>query len=454
MRMEKPQIVNQNVDTLKMGFICHNLENYDKYLSILDLLDGKKKEAQDIKGYGDRKILCDLGLGLGKMWVNAKGNSRYSYIIETADVTILCGRIKFDANMPHMRVEYHSKFLQTVGVRHCFALVQKIVSRFLGGSVTNIVSELHLNTDVSGAYFEELDQYRFYSSRRGVKHERDVEMSSYYRLRFFEGYSFGQGSPLLWRFYDKSLEIAKKINKQYIRSIWMQNGWDGESNVLRFEVQFRRDEIKRFIPKHYKGSEFELLSKRLDQIWFYGCSKMCIIDFTEEEIRDKVMDWGSKTLRNEVSKYRKSGEKLDFYLMISAWNLVDGIDLEVYRHDNYKSGRQAVIKQFLSFLTSYAKNTEDDFADIGNIVEEAWEHLLETKQFDFVDYMLVSRLQNFVTYTKYIMNDEVIPDETYNFNDGKEIVSLLKAKLSDKIPREASSLINQYQKLEDRGLYG
>jgi hypothetical protein len=84
---------------------------------------------------------------------------------------------------------------------------------------------------------------------------------------------FGRfGSPLYARLYDKLASLDKQ-HKGYMRDIWTDAGWDGESPVWRHEFSLSGDFL-RAIANLETGEiqdlrEFELLLTAIPQIWQY-----------------------------------------------------------------------------------------------------------------------------------------------------------------------------------------
>lgn len=111
-----------------------------------------------------------------------------------------------------------------------------------------------------------------------VAQDRGVEQDGYlYRCLFTndpQSLYFGRfGSALYGRQYDKlaSLEIQ---NKQYMREIWLNNGWDGTSPVRRQEFSLSGDFLRQVqvfevqdAPLDYR--DFDRFLGVADEIWHY-----------------------------------------------------------------------------------------------------------------------------------------------------------------------------------------
>lgn len=76
------------------------------------------------------------------------------------------------------------------------------------------------------------------------------------------GYKIGLGA-LIARIYDKSLEI-NVTQKEWFKNIWLDNGWNGESTIVRVEFQARRNFLKKI-----SVDSFSSLCERMADMWRY-----------------------------------------------------------------------------------------------------------------------------------------------------------------------------------------
>lgn len=56
----------------------------------------------------------------------------------------------------------------------------------------------------------------------------------------FSGWAIGLGGVMACRLYNKTLEIETS-GKEYLKELWREAGWDGETPVWRLEFQFKRE---------------------------------------------------------------------------------------------------------------------------------------------------------------------------------------------------------------------
>lgn len=99
------------------------------------------------------------------------------------------------------------------------------------------------------------------------------------------GFTVGRGNPMLARIYNKSLEI-KKSGKTWFHQIWLDNGWDQQSDVWRVEFQLRRQVLKEL-----KIIDFETFLSKQDELWVYLTQQWLTI---RNPSNDNVSRWKLK----------------------------------------------------------------------------------------------------------------------------------------------------------------
>ena len=72
---------------------------------------------------------------------------------------------------------------------------------------------------------------------------RAAAISQYAKGGKFTGWSVGEGGSIMARLYDKTAEIEVS-GKDYMRGLWTEAGWNGESRIWRVEFEFQRDCLK------------------------------------------------------------------------------------------------------------------------------------------------------------------------------------------------------------------
>jgi hypothetical protein len=146
------------------------------------------------------------------------------------------------------------------------------------------ISEIHLQVDVQGYDFTVLDFHRIKAKSRNNRLYDDVGSgdSRYYTSRSFQGFMMGSGDYLL-RVYNKTKEIKKIPNKNFIEELWKTNSQYVEGNdVYRIEFQIRREKLKNLVIDGQIMDGFEIILNNLNNIW----AKM-LNDFSLRNIGDK-----------------------------------------------------------------------------------------------------------------------------------------------------------------------
>lgn len=83
----------------------------------------------------------------------------------------------------------------------------------------------------------------------------------------FTGWAVGVGGPIAARLYNKTEEI-KKSGKDYLKTLWREVGWDGESQVWRMEIQLKREVLSQLGLK-----DFASVAASLNGIWSYALTQ-------------------------------------------------------------------------------------------------------------------------------------------------------------------------------------
>src|SRR5215472_16620743 len=177
-----------------------------------------------------------------------------------------------------VKVRVSSAFLWEHGHRQAWEHITHLLDEW--GAFTYQPSEAHLCTDVAGMPLHKLNPHEF--TRRGhvVRWHQDDALildlepsrkdydSTTVSIRYGEqkGIAFSPGSPHTVVLYNKPREIRyHSPDKTWFGDIWKQNGWDGESPIVRIEIRYKREFL------HDHGIEtMEDLFDRLDELWAYS----------------------------------------------------------------------------------------------------------------------------------------------------------------------------------------
>lgn len=161
--------------------------------------------------------------------------------------------------LPLACAQISSRFLTAVGVEQAVSQLRLILSSFATLEPGASVSRLDLFTDFASPFALDAWDDDSWVTRARFQDRHRVD-------GLFTGWSIGRGK-LMARLYDKTLEI-KASGKDYLRPIWMENGWDGVSPVYRLEFQFRNEALKELGCNQYP----EVL-EHLGGLWEYAATK-------------------------------------------------------------------------------------------------------------------------------------------------------------------------------------
>jgi hypothetical protein len=95
---------------------------------------------------------------------------------------------------------------------------------------------------------------------RARKKVNYLQVEHYTHGRRDTGYRFG-GRPVMARIYDKGYELTKS-EKVWFHDVWRHGGWDGKSEVTRFEFQIGRPSLL-----EYRVDSYTDLTLLLPDIW-------------------------------------------------------------------------------------------------------------------------------------------------------------------------------------------
>ena len=258
-KVRYPNIVAAGVDTLELNF---GIEEY-KESDMFERLNVAKSEAIDA-GYKGR-LGVPVELFGNEFMVQARGSrGGYEYLLKNGDVDL---QIMPDARggkpSPELRVIFRSPFLWQSGEVQAYNKVVELVNN-VASIVYCRVSRADLCVDKAMPLPEINRKEQVVSLLR----EKDLFYGGdFQRGQRETGYQFGRGS-MVCRFYDKAYEISVK-GQGHIRLLWLANGWDGESQVSRLELQLRREVLRRFD----ETMDFEAFQDSKSDIWAYMTSK-------------------------------------------------------------------------------------------------------------------------------------------------------------------------------------
>jgi len=413
MRVYNPKVLHQGIDFLVIDYFSLNVDIYNKrFIPFLDKLDRLKKEAQSEESFGVKFVKSELVKGYGDWFVSSKGLNRFAFYIENSDYRVFISRAKINSDLPQIRVEIPAKTIFRIGVHKAIDLFERFLRKLIGKRYIRKVNRLDLATDVGGIMYVANDIFRF-QTRMGVSYfGEDLAVMNYMRFHRFQGIQFGKGDKL-FRIYDKTQKIIKSPNEAYIVEKWKFNGYDARYPVYRHEIQYRREEIKRFIPCNC-DDEVNYLLSNLGSLWFRALSLVEYVPLNNKEL-SKIIDnplIKSDTKRKIFYRAKKDTNRFQFWDILRTW------DNEVYEPiEKFKKVKtysiENVKKLFKGFFGSLFKYSGGDLTKFKEVVDEV-ERDLRKMGVDLISYGLNKLATSFIeNYGVIIMCDEVVDKSEY-----------------------------------------
>jgi len=317
------RVVASGIDTLVIGF---PIESYVGVNNFEGLTEAKNKAGErqfDKKGCGVEWFGAEFNMA-------ARGAMGYEWVMRNADVTVCIAReARCGSIIPEVYVTFSSQNLWTNGLDGAVMMFERWLSRWAVISGTKI-SRTDLCLDVAMP-FPVIDIQNEIVSRARKKRRinEPVKIEHHVECRRDTGYRFGSGD-LVGRFYDKTIEI-KVSQKEWMEEVWKTEGWNGETPVVRYEFQCRRNFLKEM-----SVNSFEELKERLADIWRY-----CTHDWL------RVCDQGANT---NQSRWKSK----DYWTLIQQSFSLFGQAYGVLRMKSKKVSYEHLLKQIRGCCVSAA----------------------------------------------------------------------------------------------------
>lgn len=250
------KVVASGIDTLVIGF---SIGSYVAVNGFEALVEAKNKAGErqfDKSGCGVEWFGTEFNM-------SARGAMGYEWVMRNADVTVCIAReAKAGSVIPEVYVTFSSQNLWTDGLEGAVMTFKAWLSKW-AVVVDTKISRADLCVDIAMA-FPVIDiKNEIVSRARKKRRVNEVERIEHHvECRRDTGYRFGSGD-LVGRLYDKTSEI-KVSQKEWAKEVWKAEGWDGETPVVRYEFQCRRNFLKKM-----SVNSFEELKERLADIWRY-----------------------------------------------------------------------------------------------------------------------------------------------------------------------------------------
>ena len=257
------QLLRQGIDSLYLSFPGQLHSDREIELSELKRLAQSAEEG--------RKALAVIELDGRQFEVTDRGRGRFKYVLKDSYqlISISSGTAK---SLPLAITQISANWLAMEDVPQIVKETEAIVSNF---------GQLQGEAQVSRAdiFVDFVAPYGLHDWDESAWVTRAHNIARYFTNGKPTGWTVGLKGLRAARLYDKTEEI-KKSGKDYLRSLWAEKGWDGESPVFRLEFQLKREALK----EHDAPTPAKLL-KRLGVIWEYA-----------------TQDWLSLTIPSETDK--------------------------------------------------------------------------------------------------------------------------------------------------------
>lgn len=253
--------------------------------------------------------------------------------------------------IPMLYGQISSELLTTSGLMPA-ATALKGIALNIGQQVSKgLISRIDLCVD----FVTEFD-FSSVARRDWVTYSKKYQ--EYFEGGVLTGFTFGQGSSISARLYNKSFEAVKR-KKEYFFPAWEQAGWDGEQTVWRLEFQIKAENLRQFNLDTVRG-----IQPFIPLLWNY-CTEQWLrltipsdTDSTSSRwpvhpVWQALIDasWEYEASSEPLYKIRKDRAPSDDYLFINGISAItslmarDGIGSFDVAVEKFKLGARAFHKE-------------------------------------------------------------------------------------------------------------
>jgi len=250
------RVVACGIDTMVIGFSIESYVGVNDFETLTEVKNKAGEKQFDKKGYGVEWFGTEFNM-------TARGAMGYEWVMRNSDVTVCIAReAKSGSIIPEVYVTFSSQNLWTNGLDSAVMIFESWLSKWAVIS-GNKISRADLCLDIAMPFpVIDINNEIVSRARKKRRVNEPVKIEHHVECRRDTGYRFGSGD-LVGRFYDKTNEI-KVSQKEWMKEVWKSESRDGESPVVRYEFQCRRNFLKEM-----SVNSFEELKERLADIWRY-----------------------------------------------------------------------------------------------------------------------------------------------------------------------------------------
>lgn len=341
-----------NIDWLSATI---NIKDYEKYAKAIIVYLSEMKEAARTNskdGFGG-KTMVQLRRRIGTAeWIDFEilpnGSRSHAFILhnDSFEIKISMFRSRNQEIYP-IQVHIKSEMLWSVGVFAAWVELKNIIESSFGKIDDAKISRLDM------ACHSEIIQYGYCEMER---FQGRFEMDNIHRTnRIINALVFGSRSTkkIYVRIYDKSLELRKKRNKNWFYDIWNSNGYDSESELPVWNVEY---ELHREFFKEIGVNTVDEALMQLKSIWHY-----C----TTDHLHLKTSD---------ATRIERSSTDENWELIQGAYDDYQGTGL-ITRKRQISDNAEALIPAISGYITSFASKL--GMVDYDEIIDEIKDRGLE-----------------------------------------------------------------------------
>lgn len=280
-------IQNQNAHPLRCAvdslYISYRGNIYPQIEELLTYL-------KDMAQHTQTKVSSEAFLNFAghKFEVKPKGAGRFSFVLSDNWFNIQLSSGK-STSMPLAYVQISSELLTFTKLDDIMKHLDSIIYSI--GTVKGhpSVSRLDLCMD-----FMPLPRFDVEAIDIQQWKTRASQIDRFHQHKRPSGWRIGKG-VVMGRLYNKSLEIQKS-KKDYLKPLWEQKGWDGESDVWRMEFQMKREFLKNVgLRNPYQISELS------PALWKYATTKwLQLVNPTNDSNESR---WPVSLAWTEIAQY-------------------------------------------------------------------------------------------------------------------------------------------------------
>jgi len=432
-------VISQIIDTLKLHY--YHDENVtrkevERFNKEIDVLIEKKESAMNMHHSNNEMRFIEHTLLGHKFKVMAVGATGFSVVIKNKDVSIFFKKhtlktyksesynspdavVRDTSHNPVIKVEFRSSFLVRYGYLNAIEFTESKIVKLFMDKYKQVVSEIHLATDVQDYEFMQLDEYRFKTKKKKkVSHEVDTSSESFISYSYgrkYTGFTIGSGDDML-RVYNKSFEIKQKPDKAYIRDLkWKLNkDYDENKTVWRIEVQYRREKLKELKSDIGVLDTYENVLNSIHSLWKRAVTDNRLLDMSDnmakEHLTNVVVDKKGnfkplkpQTRANRFQRIRTHPE----WKNIQKFNAHEGEEISIY--DAPRTGSRTkvdnAIKGFFSTLINYKGELTPE--NITESFEIANEQSIKDKGLSLSENASLNSIEQFGKQATLVMNGDI-----------------------------------------------